>query len=462
MKSTIQKKHLITPEDLPLYDLRHIFSAGTFWFESGMKDAVATFDLFVRNTPPKRNFLVFGGLDEITRGVLNWRYSEEDVKYLLYEGIITPGFANYLKKFKFSGSISAMPEGTIFFGGEPVVRVTAPLIEANTITMFLMNSLCGNTIFLSKIIRNVIASNPKPCIGVAGLRAQSFESAFKCARASYIAGAIGGNSVPSVAKKLGKPFRQPLSFAYHAVISSFPTEIEAMRKMAKLFKGKIGLMVDTYDFKQGVENAIIVAKELKRDNMSVCGITIDSGNLAQRCFYVRKRLDAEGLNDVKITLASNLDEYTISRFNKNRVPVDAFLIATEAISVSDSPKLEVVYKISQIQHKGKTKNLAKFSAGKESYPGEKQVFRMLEKDKYVKDVIGLEGEKLGKPLLVPIINNGKQVYELPDLDEIRAYVASQLKQLPERYLRVDKEYKYPIDISPKLKKMFEEVRKEYL
>jgi len=168
------------------------------------------------------------------------------------------------------------------------------------------------------------------------------------------------------------------------------------------------------------------------------------------------------LNDVKITLASNLDEYTISRFNKNRVPVDAFLIATEAISVSDSPKLEVVYKISQIQHKGKTKNLAKFSAGKESYPGEKQVFRMLEKDKYVKDVIGLEGEKLGKPLLVPIINNGKQVYELPDLDEIRAYVASQLKQLPERYLRVDKEYKYPIDISPKLKKMFEEVRKEYL
>lgn len=152
-------------EDIPLYDLPQIFAASATWFEAGMKDTLATFDLIVREMPPHRNFLMFCGLEEITKGILNWKYKEEDVKYLLSAGLITPKFAEYLKNFEFSGTVYAMKEGTVFFPGETIVRITAPLIEANLLTMFLMNALSGNTMFLSKIIRSVISAKPKVCLG---------------------------------------------------------------------------------------------------------------------------------------------------------------------------------------------------------------------------------------------------------------------------------------------------------
>jgi len=451
----------ISQEDLPLFDLPQIFAASNTWFEAGMKDVVATFDLIVRDMPPNRNFLLFGGLDEIIKGVLSWTYSKEDVKYLLEAGVVTPKFADYLKNFKFSGSIKAMKEGSVFFPGEPVIRITAPLIEANLITMFVINALTGNTLFLSKIIRSVIASKPKDCLGVAGLRANSFEAALKCARASYIAGAIGGNSVPAVAKKLGIPLIQPLTVAYHAVIKSFPTELEAMKTMSNLYKGKISLMIDTYDFEQGIKNAIIVAKELKEKDISLYGIMIDSGNLYERSVKAREMLDKEDLNDVKITIASNLDEYKIKELNEKSIPADAFLIATEAIAVPDAPKLETVYKLAKMKLGDKITYCAKFSHGKESYPGDKQVFRVFENGIMKEDIIGLENENLGEQLLIDIIKDGKLVYELPTIEKIKEFVKNQIWQLPKELLDIKKTSKYNVEISKNLELLFNKVKLEH-
>lgn len=452
---------LMHEEDIPLYDLPQIFAASTTWFEAGMKDVIATFDLIVREMPSHRNFLIFGGLEEIVKGILNWKYKEEDVQYLLNAGLITSKFAEYLRNFKFSGTVYAMKEGTVFFQGETIVRITAPLIEANLLTMFLMNTLSGNTMFLSKVIRSVIAAKPKICLGVAGLRAQSFESALKCARASYIAGAIGGNSVPAVAKKLNTPLIQPLTVAYHAVIKSFPTELEAMRNMANLFKGRISLMVDTYDFNQGVKNAIIVAKELKQKGLSLYGIMIDSGDLLKLCIQARKMLDEEGFQDIKITIASNLDEYKIQELNEKNIPADAFLIATEAIAVPDAPKLETVYKLAELQSKDKITYCAKFAPGKESYPGRKQIFRIKKENIIERDIIGLEGENLGEPLLIEVIQNGDLVYELPIIDNIKQFVQKQLGQLSKYLLELDKQHSFKVEISQKLGELFDRVKEEH-
>jgi nicotinate phosphoribosyltransferase len=462
MKSAIPKTHLFLPEDLHLYDLPQIFSASALWFESGMKDQIATFDLIIRDMPPHRNFLLFGGLEEIIEEIRKWQYSDEEIQALLESKIITEDFAKYLKTFKFTGTICAMKEGTVFFPGEPMIRVTAPLIEANLLTMFLMNTVTGNTKFLTKIIRPVIAAAPKLCLGVAGLRADSFESAMKCARAAYIAGAVGSNSVPSFSRKFNLETIQPLTVAYHAVIKSFPTEIEAMRKMSDLFNGKISLMVDTYEFTQGVKNTITVAKELKQKNVNLYGIMIDSGDLLKLSIQARRMLDEAGLKNVKITVASNLDEYKIKELSDKKIPADAFLIATEAVAVPDAPKLETVYKLAELRKDNKITYCAKFAPRKESYPAKKQVFRVIDKNGiFSKDIIGIENENLGQPLLMEVIKDGKVVYNLPKLDEIKEFVKSQIQKLPKKLLAIDKQHKFKVEISKKLKQLFEKIKKDH-
>jgi nicotinate phosphoribosyltransferase len=447
--------YLFSEDDLHLYDIPQIFAASTTWFESGMKDEVATFDLYVRDMPAHRNFLLFGGLDEIIQGIQNWRYSEEEIQYLLEVKIITPSFAEYLKNFEFTGSVWAMPEGTVFFNNEPVVRITAPIVEANLFTMFLMNVFTGNTKILSKIIRSVVTAKPKKCIGLAGLRADSFEYAMKGARAAYIAGAIGSGSVPSFARKFGISAIQPLTNAYHAVIKSFPSELEAMRKMAELFNGKVSLTVDTYDFEQGVRNAIIVAKELQEKNKKAAGIFIDSGNLLERCAIARRMLNEADLQDIQITIATNLDEYKIKSYIEQGIVADNFLVATELTTVSDSPRFETVYKLAEIIKPEHVLYCAKFSPGKETYPGKKQVFRTKEGGMLKKDIVGLDKENLGEPLLVEIFKDGKLVYQRRSLDEIRAYVEDQITQLPPGLLMVDKDLKYDVSVSSALKNLFE-------
>jgi nicotinate phosphoribosyltransferase len=459
MISTIPKTHLFTPEDLHLTELIQIFSACEMWYYTGMKDAVATFDLLIRDAP-KRNFLLFAGLEEVVKGISEWKYTKEEVDYLLKYKRVTPEFGKYMRKLRFTGDVYAMPEGTVFFPGEPVIRITAPIIEANMFTFFLLEAVTSNTIFLSKVIRPVIAAQPKKVLGGGTVRTHAFEATMKGRRAAHLCGVGGDSDLIGFKRKFNLPCHDIFRNAFHAFISSYPSELEAMRTACKFSNGKTSLMVDTYDFVQGVKNAVKVAKELEQQGKHLHGITVDSGDLLKNTKLARRMLDKAGLDYVKITVASNLDEYKINDLMKKKIPADAFLVGTEISTVADNPRLEVVYKIAEIRHKGNVKNLAKFSSGKESYPGRKQVFRVIKKGKFVKDILGLEDEKFGQPLLVPILKKGKLVYDLPTLSQIRTHLWSQVSQLPKKYLSVEKEYRYSLEISPTLKKMFEKVKQE--
>lgn len=459
--NTVPKTHCFTEKDLHLFELPQIFTASSFWFESNMDKHIATFDLVVRNMPKNRNFLLAGGIEEIIKEILNWRYTKGEIKYLLKNKIITPNFAKYLQGFHFTGDLYALPEGTVFFPGEPVVRITAPLIEGNLLTMFLINAFTSNTIFLSKVIRGVIAAKDKKFLSQASLRAQSHESAFKFGRAVYIAGGYGANTIPSFCRKYHLPFVLASLKAYHAVIKSFPTEIEAMRKIAEQFPNMMDLMIDTYDFEQGIRNAVTVATELKKKNNSIVGVTIDSGDLYKRSVKARKLLDQAGLNNVTITVASNLDEWKIVSLLEKNAPIDKFMVITEMISSCDAPSLETVYKLAELQNGKVVMPQAKLTPGKISYPGKKQLFRIYKNGRMQKDIIGLETENLRRPLLKKLIEKGNLIFDLPTLDEIRDYVQKQLTELPPRLLSIKKYSPYRVQRSDNLKHLMQSYRAKH-
>lgn len=456
-KSNIPRTHLFVDEDLHLYEIQNIFTACALWLEEGMENQIATYDLVVRDMPPHRNFLLAGGIEEIITGIRKWGYSENDIDFLKKNNLTTPKLIKYLQNFQFTGDVWAMPEGTVFFPGEPVIRITAPICEGNLFSNFLMTVLFGNTIYLSKMIRAKIACGNKRFIGAGGMRISSFEAGIKASRAAYIAGSDGG--FPGFYQKynLQPP---PLSInAYHAVIKSFPSELDAFRASARLFPNQARLMVDTYDFEKGIANTITVAHELKEKGQHIAAINIDSGNLYKRAVYARKQFNKAGFPEIKILLASNLDEYKIAELEHRQTPADVYLCTTEVSTISDAPKIEVVYKISELRDREKVRPLAKLTNGKESYPGRKQVFRTYDRNgKMYMDTVGLEDEQLGNPLLVSMIKNGELMYNLPTLQQIRGYVKTQLAELPEKFLSVNREHPFKVEVSEEIKSLLELVK----
>lgn len=456
------KHHFFIPEYMNVFDLDQIYMTSSMWHDTKMKDTWATFDLIVRDMPKNRNFLVFTGLEEMALYLQNWKYTDEQIAMLKKWNLISDSFGKYLKNFKFEGNVYAMPEGSIFFNNEPVVRITASLIQCNLLTAFLITSLSSNTIFSSKFVRFVIAAKGRNIIGPSPVRAHGFESSFKAQRSAFITGSKNLPS-PIVRQSFGLPMGDNATIAYHAFINSYESEMEAMQVAADHAKVDLSLMVDTYDYDKGIKNAIIIGKQFKKMGKNL-KIVVDSGDLCENAKKVRKELDRAGLANVRITVASNLDEFKITDLMKKKIPANTFIVATEAVTCSDDPKMEVVYKISEIIEKdGKVINKMKLSPGKMSLPGRKQIYRKFKNNIFEKDVIGLEGEKgLGESLLRPIFKKGKLVYNLPSVIKIRDFVIEQSKHLPVKYLEIMKTYKYPIEISEKLQKLVEKTKKEIL
>lgn len=449
---------LITDEELSIYSLEHIFSMCSSWYDEGMNDTIATFDLMVRDKPRHRSFLLAGGLEAIINYLTNLSYNKEQIKYLLDEKRISKNFANYLSKFSFSGDVQAMPEGTIYFPGEPLVRITAPLVEANLITDVLISLATIDTMLLSKLARVRIAGRDRR-IGVGFVRAQGIDAGWRAGRNSYFFENMGISNV-AISKRL-RVKSLAVIVAHHAYIKSFPSEIIAMRTIVNNFPGVVSVMIDTYDTDKGIENAIKVAKELKQQGKSLGGITIDSGDLLSIAKKVRRKLDNAGFKEVKISVASNLNEYKIDEMMKKGIPADHFLVVTEVITSADSPTLETVYKICMLEKKGEITYTAKFSPGKLSLPGKKQVFRVFEDGKIKKDIIGLEEEKLGEPLLIPVIKKGKQIYKIPSLKEYSIYTTKQLSTLSGSYKDIYSDKSAPLEVSKKVKDLLEKVRKQH-
>jgi nicotinate phosphoribosyltransferase len=436
-----------------LYELPQIFKVCNAYYDTDKHKMLATADLFIRGLPEKRNFLLAGGVNEIIERIKDLSYNETEINLLLKEGLIKKKFAKYLSKLRFSGDVFAMREGTAFFSNEPVIRVTAPIIQINLITGMVMSLLTADTLQFSKLARlKLVAKNVN--LGVGFVRAQSPDSGMRATKYAIILFKSIGSFIAS------KTFNIPessVSIAYHAFIKSYDTELEAMRAFTTSFPKGVSVMVDTYDFEKGVRNAIIVAKELKQKGGYLGSITIDSGDLEKRAKYARKVLDLAGFNDLKITVASNLEEYKLEKLLKAKTPIDNALVVTEIVTSADAPTLETVYKISELIEDGESKPVMKLSSGKTSYPGRKQVFRVYKNGKMVKDIIGLEGENLGEALLIPMIKKGKLIRKIPKLNDIGIYTRRQLEQLPENLKNINKKVNYKVDLSPKLNNLIKKV-----
>ncbi|MBT4120622.1 MAG: hypothetical protein HOA57_00840 [Candidatus Magasanikbacteria bacterium] len=466
---TINKKrmlHFLLPEDQSLFDYDYIFSASALWAELDMENVTATFDLTVRDLPRNRNFLVFNGLEEMLTGILSWNFTKEDVSFLLKRKIITKKFAKLLSNFKFDGDVWAMPEGSIFFQGESVLRITGKLWQINLFTFFLINSLTSNVVFSSKLARCFLAAGGKTYVATCPpVRGHAHEASLKFGRSAYLFGSASG-MVPAFARKFDIPYESKAR-GFHAFIKSFPYELTAMRELARVFPDA-SLMVDTYGFESGVDNAIKVALEQKSNNKPVfSAIFIDSGKdveeFSDRAKYARKKMDRAGLKSIQITVAGNFDEYKIKKLVDLKAPVDKVILGTEAITPADDPKLETVLKMSQFVKEGKITNTAKLSKGKSSYPGIKQVFRKYNKNgQMVEDTIGLHNEKLGGALLKQYIKRGKLSRKLPSIDEIKKYQEKEFKTLSPKLKKIDKSAGYIVKNSKKLEKLMLEVSKKHL
>ena len=418
----------------------------------------ASFDLFIRKLPPNRSYLLFAGLEQVLRFIERMKFTEEHIKFLKSQGF-KEDFLDYLRNFKFTGDVWAVPEGTIVFPNEPLIRVTAPIIEAQLVETFALNTVNLQTTIATKASRVVYAAKGKPVIEFGLRREHGVDAGMKVARASYIAGCAGTSNVLA-GMKYGIPVFGTMA---HSFVMFFSNEVEAFRAFTKTFPDKSTLLIDTFDNIKGAENAIIVAKELEEKGFKLRGVRLDSGDLVSISKKVRKMLDENGLGYVQIFASGDLDEYRIEELLRKGAKIDSFGVGTKMGTSADRPYVDIIYKLCEkVNGKGKFQPIMKLSEGKATLPGRKQVFRLRDAEgSFVKDVIALEDEKVdGEPLLIKVVEKGKVVYDFPTLEDIRGRALENLSRLPEKYKRLRNVAKYPVELSPKLKNLIRELRRK--
>jgi nicotinate phosphoribosyltransferase len=414
------------------------------------KDTWSTFDLFARQLPAHRSFLIAAGLEDILAYIRDLRFTADSIRYLKSLGLFSADFLRYLAGFRFTGDIWAMPEGTVVFPHEPIVRVTAPIMEAQMVEGFLLNTINLQTMIASKAARVVLAAQGRPVYDFSLRRTHGADASIKVARSSYLAGVRGTSNVLA-----GKLYGIGLSGTMaHSFVMAFPGELEAFRAYADVFGNGTILLVDTYDVSEGIRNAIRTARELKARGKRLSGIRIDSGDLLKTARLARKALDAAGLPYVKIVGTGNLDEFAILRIVDSKAPVDSFGVGTHMGTSSDAPVLDVIYKMSEVTDtRRRFVPVMKFSKGKVTFPGRKQVFRRTgASGMFTKDILGLEKEQIsGIPLLVPVVKKGALRYRVPGLERSRRFAAESLARLPAQLKRIDRGGSYTVEMSRGLK-----------
>jgi nicotinate phosphoribosyltransferase len=434
-----------------LLDLYELTMAQSYFVYK--KDALATFDLFVRDLPSNRAYLVACGLQDVLGYIRTLRFTEEELRYLGRQRIFSQGFLRYLSNFRFRGEIWALREGEIFFSNEPVIRVTAPIIEAQIIESFLLNTVNLQTMIASKAARVVTAANDECGVYDFSLRrTHGKDAGIKAARSSYIAG-FGGTSNVLAAKSYKIPAVGTMA---HSFVMSFRHEMDSFLAYSESFPKGTTLLVDTYDTKRGIDNAIAVGLYLKEKGHRLRGIRLDSGDIVSLSKHARRKLDAAGLDYVGIFASGNLDEFKIKDLGRSGAEVDNFGVGTNMGTSIDAPCLDIIYKISEVtDENSKFLPTMKLSRGKVSYPGRKQVFRQQDKrGNFIRDILGLDKEKIkGRPLLIKVVDKGRVVYKSPLLEATRAFVKKNLSRLPKDLREPYFKYKYPVFISPKLKKL---------
>ncbi|MEM3577351.1 MAG: nicotinate phosphoribosyltransferase [Candidatus Bathyarchaeia archaeon] len=454
-KDTVKRElDFVSASDMSmLTDLYELTMCASYF--DNKRNELATFDLFIRRLPPNRSYFVFAGLEQALIYLERMRFTDEHLEYLRKHGF-KDDFLDYLKKFKFSGEVWAIPEGTIVFPNEPLIRVTAPIIEAQIVESFLLNTVNLQTTIATKASRVVCAAKGKPVIEFGLRRTHGTDAGMKAARCSYIAGCSGTSNVLA-GLRYGIPIFGTMA---HSFILFFDREIEAFRAFAKTFPKNSTFLIDTFDDVKGAEKAAIVAKEMEKQGFRLNSVRIDSGDLVEISKKVRAILDKKDLDYVKIFASGDLDEYKVEELLQKGAKIDAFGVGTRMSTSEDRPYVDVIYKLCERMDKsGRMVPAMKLSKGKLTLPGRKQVFRVKDADgMFKKDVIALHDEKVeGEPLLVKVMEKGKIVYDLPSLDAIRKKALENLSRLPEKYKKLKGAPQYPVELSPKLKRLIEEL-----
>jgi len=409
------------------------------YFDGGMHDE-AVFELFFRRLPPTRNFLVVAGLEQLVDYLRNLSFGPAELDALADAGLFHDRFLAYLERFEFTGDVDAIPEGTVCFQGEPVVRVTAPLPEAQLIETRLLNLVHFETLIASKAARFVLAAKGATLVDFGMRRAHGAEAAVLAARASYIAGFAGTATV--IARPLfGIPIFGTMA---HSYIQAHDSEVGAFERFARGHRGPVVLLIDTYDTEAAARQVVDLAARLRADGLAIHSVRIDSGDLEALSRSVRRILDAAPGGRIGIFVSGGLTELDVAGFVARQAPIDGYGIGTALDASTDAPALDCAYKLQEYAGRPRRKR----SPGKETLPGRKQVYRRRGPDGRIeRDVVTLVSEpRDGEPLLVPVLRRGQLVADLPDLDRIRAHCAAELAALPTDLKALDRHVTFEVDV----------------
>lgn len=450
---------------------------GNGYYQNGFCERIAYFDVFYRSVPDGAGFAIAAGLEQIVEYIENLHFSQEDIAYLRGKGIFQEGFLEYLQNFKFSGDIYAVPEGTPIFPGEPVITVRAPAIEAQLVETYLLLQFNHQTMIATKANRIVRAAQGRTVLEFGSRRAQGADAAILGARAAYIGG-CGGTACTLTDELYGVPAGGTMA---HSWIQMFDTEYEAFETYCRLYPNSATLLVDTYNtLKSGVPNAIRAFQEiLLPQGIKNFAIRLDSGDIAYLSKQARRMLDRAGLTTCKITASNALDEYLIRDLLTQGAEINTFGVGERLITSKSAPVFGGVYKLAAVEN-GDGEIIPKIkiseNTAKITNPGFKKVLRYYDKatGKAEADELLLwdEAAPEGQPhtifdpkdawktktltdytvreLLVPIFKDGKRVYELPTLEEIRTYCGEQVDALWDEVKRFENPHNYYVDLSQKL------------
>lgn len=423
------------------------------YLEHGL-DETAVFELSVRKLPPERNFLIAAGLAQFLSYVENLRFEPDELEYLARCGF-RPVLIDYLESFRFTGDVHAMREGTIFFRDEPILRVTAPLAQAQLLETRAINLLHFQTVIASKAARMVLAAPGKQLVDFGLRRAHGAEAGLMAARASYLAGFAGTATVLA-----GQLWDVPtFGTMAHSFVEAHDDERVAFEHFARSNPDNVTLIIDTYDTEAGAHKTVALGRQLAKQGIHVRGVRLDSGDLAAHARRVRKILDDGGLPEVRIFASGGLDEFKLAKMVASGAPIDGFGVGTRLDASSDAPYLDCAYKLQDYAGKPRLKR----SEGKATWPGAKQVFRYYTQGRMARDEITLAGESspAGEPLVECVMRGGRLVVPDESLAEIRRRAASQLSKLPPELRSLSPAADYRVIIAPSVRALAKQWEREH-
>ena len=427
-------------------DLYELTMAAAF-FREGMREP-ATFSLFARRLPATRAFVVAAGLEDALEYARAFRFTPDALAWLRSLGRFEPAFLEYLGALRFTGEIRAVAEGTVVFPDEPLLEVTAPLIEAQLLETALLNICHLQSVLASKAARVVVAAQGRSVAEFGLRRSHGTDAGLKAARCAWMAGFDSTSDVLA-----GRTWGMPVSGTMaHSFVTSFGDELEAFRSYARAFPDAATLLIDSYDTIAGARKAALVAKELAAAGRSLAGVRLDSGDLPALSGQVRRILDQAGFPQVRIVVSGGLDEHDIEAFLAAGAPIDVFGVGTRYNVSADAPSLDLVYKL--VAHGDR--DVLKLSEGKETWVGRKAIYRLRDDEgRHAGDILALAEEsppeRAGGSLLAPVMRGGELLRVHPPLADVRRHCLSEIAALPEGLRRLRGHTEYPLRISAALR-----------